>query len=111
MRSGRSAERARRQHVFHFLGLQNLRASQASVSRPTSNDQRENHFTDARAQKCRERDGQQDSGERKKRVDQDDVHQAVEPSSAIAGKRADRKSDNPAPNTTLTPTSIEMRAP
>ena len=56
---GRGSERTRRENVFHFLGLQNLRASEPSVAGPSGDDQRDNHFADAWTQKRRERDGEQ----------------------------------------------------
>ena len=60
---GRSAERARRKNVFHFLRLQNLRAGQARVAGPSGDDQRDNHFANSRTEKRREGDGEKNAGE------------------------------------------------
>ena len=53
-----SAERARGEHVFHFLGLQNLSAGKASVAGPAGDDQREDNFAEAGAEESGEGDGQ-----------------------------------------------------
>src|ERR1017187_6931391 len=87
----RSAERPRCQHVLHFLGLQNLRAREPSVPGPSSDDQRENHFPNAGAQKRCKSDGEQYSGKREKRVDEDDIHQPIEPSAAVACQCSNRQ--------------------
>ena len=89
----RSAQRARGEDVFHFLGLQNLCASEARVAGPAGDDERENYFVDSRAEECGEGNRQQDSGKRKKCVDEDDVDEAVEPAAEVARQRADRKAD------------------
>ena len=90
---GRSAQRTRGEHVLHFLSLQNLSAREPCVARPPGDDERENHLVDARAEERRERNRQQDPRKRKKRVDEHDVHEVVEPAADVARKRADRKAD------------------
>ncbi len=54
----RCAKRARGEDEFEFFHLQNLRASEARVACPTSDDQRKNDFADAGTEKCRKGDGQ-----------------------------------------------------
>src|SRR6201987_5452903 len=80
----RSTERAGGEDVFHFFGLQNLCAGEACIACPSGDHESENYFAEARAEECCERNGEQDSGEGEKRVDEDDVDEAVEPAAEVA---------------------------
>ena len=86
-----SAQRTRRENVLHFLGLQNLRAGQARVTGPAGDYEREDHFTQTRAQKRGERDGQKNSGKREESVDQNYIYNAVEPATEISRQSPNRE--------------------
>src|ERR1700679_4021155 len=86
-----SAQRTRRENVLHFLGLQNLRAGQARVAGPAGDYEREDHFTQTRAQKRGERDGQENSRKREESVDQNYIYEAVEPAAKISCESAYRQ--------------------
>src|ERR1700691_1777936 len=89
-----SAQRTRRENVLHFLGLQNLRAGQARVTGPAGDYEREDHFTQTRAQKRGERNSQENSRKREESVDQNYIYNAVEPAAEIPCQGADNEPDD-----------------
>ena len=107
----RRAQRARGQHILHFLGLQNLRACQARVAGPAGNDERENHLVESGPEERSKRDGKQNSREREKRIDQHDVDQVSNHPPKYPATAPTVRPMIPAPKTTLTLTSIETRVP
>ena len=77
---------------FSFTHGQHLAAHQARVANPASKRESEHEIENSRAAEGDEGDRDEDSGERKKRIHQDDVDEAVDASSVISGKRADDES-------------------
>src|SRR3981189_2965120 len=73
---------------FKFLHFQNLSPRETRITCPTCNDKRENHFTYARTEKHGESDGQQNTRERKKRVDEQQIDDAIEPAAEITSQCA-----------------------
>src|ERR1700685_3435718 len=86
-----SAQRTRRENVLHFLGLQDLSASQARVAGPAGDHEGKDYFAQPRAQERGERDGQKNSRKREESVDQNYIYNAVEPAAKISCKSADRE--------------------
>src|ERR1039458_9142883 len=66
--------------------------TQAGITDPSAERERENEIEDAGAAEGDEGDRQQDSWERKKSVHQHDVDEAVDGSSVVSGDRADNES-------------------
>ena len=83
------SEGARGFDVFALAGGQHLGADQAGVADPSADDEGQDEVPQAGAEKGDEGDGQQDTGEREKRVHHDDVDEAVDPSAVVSGERAD----------------------
>src|SRR5450432_179764 len=73
---------------FPFANRQDLGAHQPGIADPSAERQSENQVEQARAAEGYESDGQQDSGERQKRVNDDDVDEAVEQAPVVAGEGA-----------------------
>ena len=90
----RRAERSRGQDELHFADLQHLRARQPRVARPACHRQGEDDLIQSRPEKCGKRNGQENSRKREKRIDQDNVYEAIERPAEISGKRAERQAHN-----------------
>src|ERR1700730_13145582 len=88
----RGTQRTCGQNELQFFDLEYLRASEARIARPAGDHQGENHFANARSEKRGERNGQQNSWERQKRVDQQQIYEAVEPATSVTGKHPDDES-------------------
>ena len=105
------SESARRFDEFAFTGGKNLSANEARVADPPAERERENEIEDAGTTEGDESDRQQNSGERKKRVHQDDVDETVDATTVVSGDRTDDESEGERREHNALPTSIEMRAP
>src|ERR1700740_3616343 len=81
-----SAERFCGQDELQFLDLQHLSASETRVAGPTGNDERENHLADPRTKEGGEGNPQKDSRKREKRVNGEQIHDAVERATVVAGE-------------------------
>src|SRR5260370_4126821 len=66
------------------------------MAAPPSDAQCQNYFADARSKKRREGDGQQNPRERKKCVDEQKIHKAIEPSACVARQHSDDEAGKPA---------------
>src|SRR6202790_4077941 len=104
------AGRSRGKDELHFADLQHLRTSQPRIARPSCHRQGEDHLVQSRPEKSSERDGEQNSGKRKKRIDQYDVYKAVERAAEISGKRTESETCN-SRTATHPPTTNDTRAP
>src|SRR5215471_19227891 len=78
---------------FAFAGGEHLAADQARVANPSAEREREHQVEDAGTAKGNERDRQQNSRERHKRVHQHDVDEAVDASTVISSDRADNQTE------------------
>ena len=87
------AESARGFNEFAFPRGQNLSANQARVAHPSAERERDHKIEDAGAAECDEGDGNQNSRERKKRIHQDDVDEAVDAASVVSSDRSDDQSE------------------
>src|SRR6202790_1904722 len=91
---GQLTERSRRKDELHFADLHHLRTRQPRIARPSCHRQGEDHLVQSRPEKSSERDSEQNSGKRKKRIDQYDVYKAVERAAEISGKRTESETCN-----------------
>ena len=82
------AQRTCRFHKLAFPRGQDLRTHQARVPYPASEGEGEHEVEDAGAAEGHESNRQQNSGERKKSVHDDDIDEAVEASAIVAGQRS-----------------------
>src|SRR5258708_39575 len=78
---------------FTLAGGENLAADQASIAYPSSERERENQIEDARTAESDERNREQNSRERQECIHQDDVDEAVDGASVVAGDGSDDKAE------------------
>ena len=78
---------------FAFAGGEDLSADEAGIAHPTAERKREHEIKDSGAAEGDERNRQQDSRERKKRVHQDNIDEAVDGSSVVSSDGADDESE------------------
>jgi len=95
MRSPMRPARAPRQR-FAFADGHHLGANQSRVAGPSTNGQRQHQIDEARAEESRERDGQQNSGQRLKGVHGEGGERGVNPSAQVAGKGRRWRGPSPA---------------
>jgi len=69
-----------------MVAWMHLSASETRVAGPTGNDERENHLADPRTKEGGEGDRQKDSRKREKRVNEEQIHDAVERATVVAGE-------------------------
>src|SRR5262245_65419004 len=89
-----SAQRARRLGEIEFADFEGLPAHQSRVSHPPDHREREDQVVQAGAEKRDHRDGQQNTREGKKNVEEEPGEQAIHPTAVIARYRAYDRSDD-----------------
>src|SRR5258708_12548241 len=86
------SQRARGFHKRLFLYRQDLSTYHARVADPSSNAEGQNQIEDTWAEKCHERNCQQNPGERQEGVHQDNVEELIDIPAVVTG---DRTKDQP----------------
>ena len=77
-------QRARRFDEFALARGEDLSADETSVTHPSAERESENKIENSRPSKCDERDGQQDSWKREKRIHQNHVDESIDASAVVS---------------------------